>query len=286
MPKVTTGDGIQINYDLDDFTNPWEEVTETIGLLHGSTLNMKFYAPMVPYLARKYRVLRWEQRGRGESTAPPIGSTLSGTEMDDGVSVGERFAKDALCVLDELGIEKINWVGDASGGITGGYFALMFPNRIKSLVCIQSPLVKIPPEFEKAWSAGESSPAAAIEKYGMEDWYDRIGTDWVTDPTKGSEAFKAWQRAERKKILTHAYVGHWKWQSDTDLTERLHEIQTPTLFISGDKSKMCPLEQQYRQQKLVPNSEIVIYENIGQGIAFLEPERAAKDILSFLDKNG
>ena len=58
MPKVRTDDGIEIHYELDDFTNPWDEVTETIGLLHGSSMNMKFYAPMVPALARKYRVLR------------------------------------------------------------------------------------------------------------------------------------------------------------------------------------------------------------------------------------
>jgi len=286
MPKVTTDDGIQINYDLDDFTNPWDNVTKTIGLLHGSTLNMKFYAPMVPYLARKYRVLRWEQRGRGESTAPPVGSTLSGTKVDDGVTVAERYAKDALCVLDHLGIEKIKWVGDSSGGITGAYFAVMFPNRIKSLVCIQSPLVKIPDEFAKAWSAGEKDPATAIGKYGMESWYDRIGTDWVTDPTKGNEKFKSWQRAQRKKIATHVYISHWKWQLENDLTPRLPEIRVPTLFITGDKGGICPLEQQYRQQKLVPNSKILIYKDIGHGIAFLEPERVAQDILKFLETIG
>ncbi len=286
MPKVTTDDGIQINYDLDDFTNPWDEVTETIGLLHGSTMNMKCYAPMVPYLARKYRVLRWEQRGRGESSAPLPGSTLSGAKVDNGVTVGERYAKDALCVLDHLGIEKINWVGDSSGGITGAYFALMFPNRIKSLTCITSPLVKIPDEFAKAWSAGEKHPSIAIEKYGMEEWYNRVGTDWVTDPTKGNEKFKAWQKAQRKKIATHVYVSHWKWQTDTDLAPRLPQIKVPTLFITGENSKICPLEQQHRQQKLVPNSKIIVYKNVGHGVAFLEPESVAQDILKFLSTIG
>src|SRR3546814_8217122 len=68
MATVTTDDGIKIDYEFDDFTNPWDDEAETIGLLHGSTLNKKFYAPMVPYLGRKFRVLRWDQRGRGAST--------------------------------------------------------------------------------------------------------------------------------------------------------------------------------------------------------------------------
>ena len=285
MPTAKTDDGVLIDYVVDDFTNPWDEVKETISLLHGSTLNKQFYTPMVPYLARNYRVLRWDSRGRGKSTAPPPGQSLSGEKEDNGVNIGERMAKDALCVMDELGIEKINWVGDSSGGITGAYFALMFPERIKTLVCIQSPLVKIPPEFLKAWSAGEANPSVAIAKYGMAKWYDMIGTDWVTDPTKGSERFRAWQRAQRKKVETHVYSNFWKWQANTDLEPRLSQIKVPTLFITGEKGTICPLEQQQLQQRLVPNSELRVYEGIAHGIAFLEPERAAKDILAFVGKH-
>lgn len=282
MPKVTTDDGVKINYEFDDFTNPWDEVKETIGLIHGSTMNMKFYAPMVPYLARKYRVLRWEQRGRGQSTAPPIGSTLSGAKVDDSVTVGERYAKDALCVFDHLGIDKINWVGDSSGGITGGYFAVMFPDRIKSLICIQAPLVRIPDDFAKSCALGEKDTTTAVEKYGMESWYDRWGTVWVTDPNKGNEKFQAWQRAERKKVPTHVYANHWKWQWATDMTPLLPKIKAPTLMITSDNSGICPMEQQYRQQRLIPNSKILIYKGIGHGVAFLEPEKVARDILEFL----
>src|SRR3546814_15865682 len=94
MATVTTDDGIKIDYEFDNFTNPWDDEAETIGLLHGSTLNKKFYAPMVPYLGRKFRVLRWDQRGRGASTAPPPGSTLSGAPVDDGVTGVQRYARE------------------------------------------------------------------------------------------------------------------------------------------------------------------------------------------------
>lgn len=284
MPTVKTDDGVLIDYVLDDFTNPWDGVTDTIGCLHGSTTHKEFYRPMVPYLARTHRVLRWDQRGRGKSTAPPAGSTLSGYSVDDGETVAKRYARDALAVMDALGIERINWVGDASGGITGAWFAVLYPDRIKSLVCIQSPLVKIPADFEKHWSAGEKDPATAIEKYGMAKYYDIIGTDWVTDPGRGSEAYRAWQREERKKINTHSYVGHWKWQSLNDMTPRLHEIRCPTLLITGDHASgvICPLEQQQRIRDAIPNAELKVHKDIGQGIAFLKPQEATQDILDFL----
>jgi pimeloyl-ACP methyl ester carboxylesterase len=239
---------------------------------------------MVPYLGRRFKVLRWDQRGRGVSTAPPPGHTLSGEAEDDGVNVGQRYAKDALCVLDHLGIDKVHWAGDSSGGITGAYFAWMFPERIKTLTCIQSPLIKIPQDFIEHWSAGEKTPADAIAKYGMAKYYDIIGTDWVTDPTKGSDKFHDWQREERKKIDTHTYVGHWIWQLDSDLTEHLPSIKAPTQLLCGDKGGICPIEQQQRIQKLIPDCTLKIYEKTGHGIAFQDPEKAAKDIMTFIDE--
>jgi pimeloyl-ACP methyl ester carboxylesterase len=284
MPQVKTDDGILIDYIFDDFTDPWEENQQVIGLLHGSTLNKKFYGPMVPYLGRRFKVLRWDQRGRGASTAPEPGKSLSGEAQDDGVNVGHRYAKDALCLLDQLGIDKIHWVGDSSGGITGANFAYLYPERLRTLTCIQSPLVKIPDDFCKAWCAGEETPAAAIAKYGMAKYYELIGTDWVTDPAKGTSKFHDWQRAARKKIDTHTYVGHWIWQIDADLTKQLPHIKTPTLLLCGDKGGICPIEQQQRIQQAMPDCTLKIYENTGHGIAFQEPEKAAKDIMAFIDE--
>src|SRR5690625_4171028 len=186
--------------------------------------------------------------------------------------------------MDELGIKKIHWVGDSSGGITGANFALMYPDRIQTLTCIQSPLIKIPETFEKAWAAGEKSPADAIKKYGMAEYYEKIGTDWVTDPEKGDSRFKAWQKEERKKIDTHTYVGHWKWQSEADLTNYLADIKVPVLLINGDKSGICPLEQQEYIQEHIPDCELKVYKGLGHGIAFLEPERVAKDVLNFISR--
>ena len=282
--KVTVDDGVEINYQLDDFTNPWEEVTETIALHHGSTQNLKFYTPMVPALARKYRVLRWDARGRGGSTAPPPGSTFSGAPVDDGVTVGERYVKDALCLMDNLGIEKIHWVGDSCAGIIGAYFAVRYPDRIKSLVSITAPLTGLPREFTLACSLGEKDVATAIEKWGLRGWLARTNLmSWNADRSEREARWVSWQRAERKKIHTHAYAGHWRWQEKVDLTPMLGKIKVPTLILAAARSRICPLEQQYSIQKQIPNAKIIVYEDVGHGVQFLMPERVAEDILKFLE---
>jgi hypothetical protein len=39
MARITVDDGIEINYYLDDYTNPWDDVRETILIYPGSGEN-------------------------------------------------------------------------------------------------------------------------------------------------------------------------------------------------------------------------------------------------------
>jgi len=63
-------------------------------------------APWVPLLAADYRVLWFDARGCGETTKPPPGSRMSFSQL----------AGDAVGLMDKLGIERVHWVGESSGG--------------------------------------------------------------------------------------------------------------------------------------------------------------------------
>src|SRR3546814_3564101 len=92
----------------------------------------------------------------------------------------------------------------------------------------------------------------------MTEYYERIGTTWVTDPKKGNERFQAWQKEERKKIATHSYIGHWKWLSLADLTEQLPGMKVPVQLLSIDRSGICPIEQLERISVLIPTCHLKI----------------------------
>ncbi len=79
MPRVRTDDGVELHYYVDDFTDPWrdEDEKETIVLYPALWEPGRFLAPMVPTLARRYRVVRPDYRGRGESGAPPPDQTMT-----------------------------------------------------------------------------------------------------------------------------------------------------------------------------------------------------------------
>jgi 3-oxoadipate enol-lactonase len=60
----------------------------------------------VPLLGRDYRVLRMDPRGYGASGKPASGYRF---EID-------QLARDAFGLMDHLGIERVHWVGDSTGG--------------------------------------------------------------------------------------------------------------------------------------------------------------------------
>src|SRR5690348_6215751 len=99
--------GVDIHYHLADYTDPWREPpAETFLLYPGYCRNIEFWRAWVPLLGRDYRVLRMDPVGYGHSTKP-----APGFQYDP-----ERTARDALELMDHLGIDRVHWVGESTGG--------------------------------------------------------------------------------------------------------------------------------------------------------------------------
>lgn len=103
-------------------------------LLHGGGLDHTMWDPQVEALARSYRVIRFDARGHGRSTArmPPFSMT-----------------EDVRRVLDHLGVERAHLVGLSMGGGMAFDFATAYPARTITLTLVSTsgppPGVPIPP---------------------------------------------------------------------------------------------------------------------------------------------
>ena len=85
------------------------------------------WAPQVEALSQKYRVIVPELWGHGESgPLPPRTQSL-----DD-------LARQSLAMLDQLDIPSVNLVGLSVGGIWGARLALLAPERVNSLVLMDT----------------------------------------------------------------------------------------------------------------------------------------------------
>lgn len=67
-----------------------------------------------------------------------------------------------------------------------------------------------------------------------------------------------------------------------DIRKDLPQIFIPALIIWGGKDKITPLKDGRLMQKLLPDSQLVVFEN-GSHFAYLEePERFTRQVVDFL----
>lgn len=272
MPTFRTDDGIDIYYDVDDFRDPWiADQPETILLTaDGFARSIKWWQQWVPMLSRQYRVVRHDARGCGQSTVP----------LRDADWSVQRFNKDVLELLNFLAIDKVHWVGFHSGALLGELFAITYPERIRSLVLVNGPPV-IEPELLDMYALKEKDSLAAMERYGLKEWLRRTNSGRL-DLARTDPQIVAWHTEEQSKTPFHvAYAAHSTFRG-ADLRKVLSEIKVPTLLLAGDRSPVSPLEQQRFMQQQIPNAQLVVFEDIGEGIFLVMAERCVQETLRFL----
>ncbi len=107
----------------------WESAGEgeALVLCHGAGGNHAVWYQQVPTFAATRRVVTWDHRGFGRSTARK------------GPNTPEHGARDLEALLDHLGIERCDAVGQSMGGWTVLRFATESPGRVRRLVLADTP---------------------------------------------------------------------------------------------------------------------------------------------------
>jgi len=67
-----------------------------------------------------------------------------------------------------------------------------------------------------------------------------------------------------------------------DLTDRLGEIQSPTLVISGENDSVVPPETQFELVEKIPNAQHVLIPNSGHAVIAEKPDEFNQAMLDFL----
>lgn len=133
-------------------------------LLHGYTGSGMDFVDVAPRLALDRRVLAITQRGHGESSnaADPASYRFS------------QLEEDLARTLDKIGLESVDLLGHSMGGVVAMRFVLANPQRVRSLILMDTAAAPASPGDTALLDAlGE----LAVEE-GMAALWDRIGEMW------------------------------------------------------------------------------------------------------------
>ena len=96
-------------------------------LQHGWPQHWWMWRHQIPVLAERYRLIVPDLRGYGWSEAPRDGYEKA------------QFARDVIALMDELGIERVRYVGHDWGAVTGYHLGADHAERFERLACLGAP---------------------------------------------------------------------------------------------------------------------------------------------------
>ena len=261
MEKVRVSGDLEINCERYDFTDPWKK-SDTIVLAHGNCSNLKQWYAWIPRLSREYKVLAFDARGRGESTVPPKGYPWS----------MKQFSEDVRLLLDALDLDRVFYVGNSFGGVTGIQFAHDHPERLKALVLCSAPY-RFPASIA-AW--GKKMEEVGIRKFFEED------IKRLFDAGRLDSGFLAWSAAEMAKTAEHVGISSFPFLATIDLGDLLPNIKVPTLILAPGGSDRFPLNDAKHMSRQIPKAKLVTFEGYSHSIAQEIPDRCIDEVLPFL----
>jgi len=189
----------------------------------GCTLGM--WDGQVAALARRYRVIRYDSRGHGESGVPPGPYTV------------DALAADALALLDGMGIERAHFCGLSLGGMVGMWLGAHAGHRLGSVVLANTSAKLGPPEmWEGRITTVRSQGTGAIAETVLQRWFT---------PSFRSSSPAAVERCRRMLLETppEGYMGCCAAIRDMDQINTLAAIKNRTLVIVGEHDPSTPPAQ-------------------------------------------
>ena len=227
---------IDIHYEIaGNEQGPW------ITLSHSLACNLHMWDDQMDVLTEKFRVLRFDTRGHGLSTAPAGDYTL------------EQMADDVKGLFDALNIMRTHWIGLSMGGMIGQTFALKYPGIFQSLVLADT-TSRRPPNAAQMW--GERVRMA--REHGMPGVLDGTLARWFTVDYKAS-ATDVMARIGEQILTTpvDGFAGACAAIAKVDTLDRLHEITCPALVIVGEHDHGTPPEMARKIHENLPGSEFL-----------------------------
>lgn len=227
--------------------------------------NLTMWDPQVAALKDRYRIVRYDSRGHGRSTAP-----------DRPYSIAE-LGRDALAILDALGIAKAHWLGLSKGGMVGQWMATNHGERLGKVILANTAARMGPPDL---WN-GRIAMAA---KGGMAALVDATVQRWFT--SRFVESKPPVIEPVREMILStpaEGYRGCCAAIRDMDQRETIRGIANPVLVIIGAHDPATTPADGELLAARIPGARAVTLD--AAHISNLEqPEAFTKAVAEFLDE--
>jgi 3-oxoadipate enol-lactonase len=229
--------GISVHYEING-----PQAAPVIACSHCLAGSLDIWDEQIEALRRDFRVLRYDARGHGLTSAPEGPYTL------------ETLAMDLVGLLDALDIPRAHILGISMGGMVAQTLALVKPERILSLILCDT-TASMPKEMGPLW---EERIRTASER-GMEALAEATLDRWLSADFQKRHP----ERTSRiREIIVNTplpgFAGSVRAISRLEMVSQLSRISLPTLVMVGEHDPGTPVESARQIQEQIPNARLAV----------------------------
>jgi proline iminopeptidase len=256
--------------------------------LHGGPGGTSCGYTLLEPLGDQRPIVRYDQLGTGRSGRPD----------DLSLWTVEHFVEELHVLRMDLGLDQMHLLGHSWGGSLAAAYVLEKGTDGIASVILSSPLLSTPlwvadaniqrsqlpddvqrtlVEHEKAGTTDSEEYAAASEVYYERHMYagEKPDPNPECDRAPWSQFVYEYMWGPQEFYATGTLV-------DFDVTDRLHEIDVPVLFMTGQFDEARP-ETVAGFQKLVPGSQFTVIMDAGHATLSKKPQEYRTVLENFLD---
>lgn len=257
-------------------------------VLHGGPGGTSCGYARLESLGSERPVIRYDQLGSGRSGRPD----------DPSLWTVDRFVEELHVLRSELGLQRMHLLGHSWGGALAAAYVIQKGSQGIASLVLSSPLLNTAKWVEDANLLRSELPAEV----------QRTLKDNETAGTTDSDAYREASRlfyerhvwgGERGKsppecdgAPMNRFIYEYMWGPtefratgtlvDFDVTNRLHEIDVPVLFVAGQYDEARP-ETLAEFQQRIPGAELMIILDAAHGTLSRKPVEYMNMIETFFD---
>lgn len=248
------------------------EGKETIIFSHGLLWSHKMFMDQVEFLKKRYTVIAYDHRGQGQS------------EVNESPIDMDILTEDVFELIDKLVGHPVHFVGLSMGGFVGMRLAARYPDKVKSLILLETSANPEPVENLSKYKFlnGIVKLFGVVPMVASKVMPIMFAQSWLENP-KNKDSYNIWIKelqSNRKSITKSVEAVIYR----KGVEDEIRNIKCPTMVVVGDEDVATKPEKAKFIQMAIPNATLHMVPGAGHSSCIEKPDEINRLIDDWLSK--
>lgn len=261
--RLAMPDGIELHYSVEGPADG-----DWIVLSNSLATDLRLWDYEASYLAERFRVLRYDTRGHGQSGASPAPYGF------------DQLTADVVALMDHLEIAKADFLGLSLGGMTALAMGVSHPDRVKRILCCDA-RADAPEPYKAIWDGNieklHNSDVHALCEPTLARWFT---APYLADAANSAKLDKV--RDMFNSTAADGYEGVARCLQSLDLLKDLGSLPHDVLYVGGADDMAAPVAVMQAMAEATPKARFVEIAEAAHLSNLEQPETFKAAILGFL----